>query len=326
MPRDSAGVFTLDPNGNPVQTGTQISSSWANDTLSDIAQAITDSLDRNGRGGMIQPLEFADGTVALPGITWAGENNSGFYRSGNGDMRVSILGQDTFRWDTNGSWFWDGGAWVLVGTGGGGSGDVPNGTVNYQTLTWNNPGGAWVATSVMTTNYSTATVTVNGTLIATQITEGGTSLVAKYLGIANTAADSALLNGQPGSYYLDAGNMTGTIPDSALGGPYSIDITGNAATATTATNATNANNANLLDSQDGTYYLAYTNFTGTIPDSALAGPYSIDITGNAATATLATNATNADSATNAGNADTVDNYHVVVGPQAGDPNTIYFVI
>jgi hypothetical protein len=40
-----------------------------------------------------------------------------------------------------------------------------------------------------------------------------------------------LLDGQEGTYYLDAGNLTGTISDARMGGPYSIDITGTATTA-----------------------------------------------------------------------------------------------
>ncbi len=33
---------------------------------------------------------------------------------------------------------------------------------------------------------------------------------------ALSATDAALLNGQPGSYYLDSGNLTGTVPSSVL--------------------------------------------------------------------------------------------------------------
>src|SRR5262245_60091314 len=44
MPRDVNGVYTL-PAGNPVQAGTVIDPNWANTTLNDIADALTDSLD-----------------------------------------------------------------------------------------------------------------------------------------------------------------------------------------------------------------------------------------------------------------------------------------
>jgi len=43
MSRNGSGTYTL-PAGNPVVTGTTISSSWANNTLSDIATALTGSI------------------------------------------------------------------------------------------------------------------------------------------------------------------------------------------------------------------------------------------------------------------------------------------
>ena len=45
MPRNSTGKYFL-PDGNPVADGELITAEWANSTLSDIATAITDSLDR----------------------------------------------------------------------------------------------------------------------------------------------------------------------------------------------------------------------------------------------------------------------------------------
>lgn len=46
MPRDINDVYTL-PAGNPVISDTIISTDWANSTLEDIAQALTDSLDKS---------------------------------------------------------------------------------------------------------------------------------------------------------------------------------------------------------------------------------------------------------------------------------------
>ena len=53
--RISAGAYSL-PAGNPVVSGSAISSSWANSTLADLSQEITNSLDRQGRGPMLAPL------------------------------------------------------------------------------------------------------------------------------------------------------------------------------------------------------------------------------------------------------------------------------
>jgi len=46
--RDGNGNYNL-PAGNPVQSGTTISSSWANGTLSDVASALTGSISRDGQ-------------------------------------------------------------------------------------------------------------------------------------------------------------------------------------------------------------------------------------------------------------------------------------
>ena len=48
MARNGAGTYTL-PAGNPVTTGTTISSTWANNTLNDIASGLTTSLAYDGQ-------------------------------------------------------------------------------------------------------------------------------------------------------------------------------------------------------------------------------------------------------------------------------------
>jgi parallel beta-helix repeat protein len=65
MPRNGSGVYSL-PAGNPVVSGTIIETAWANPTMSDIAQALTDSLPRNGAAPMVGPLVLSgNATLAL---------------------------------------------------------------------------------------------------------------------------------------------------------------------------------------------------------------------------------------------------------------------
>ena len=101
MPRNSSGVYTL-PSGNPVVPGTTIDAAWANDTMEDMANEITNSLSRTGAGGMLAPFRLADGTVTAPGIAWLNETNSGLYRSGAGSTWMSILGVNTAQFSTVG--------------------------------------------------------------------------------------------------------------------------------------------------------------------------------------------------------------------------------
>ena len=62
MSRNGSGVYSL-PAGNPVVTGTTISSSWANTTLSDIATALTGSVASDGQTAMTGNLQMGSNKV-----------------------------------------------------------------------------------------------------------------------------------------------------------------------------------------------------------------------------------------------------------------------
>lgn len=95
MPRNAAGVYSLpDP---PRVPNTVIDSPDENITRDDIATELTNSLDRNGRGGMLAPFRIADGTLAAPGLAFLNEPGTGLWRAGAGDMRVSIQGAEVMR-------------------------------------------------------------------------------------------------------------------------------------------------------------------------------------------------------------------------------------
>jgi hypothetical protein len=76
MSRNGSGTYTL-PAGNPVVTGTTIASTWANNTLSDIATALTDSVAADGQTPMTGNLNLnsnkivnvADPTLAQDAAT-----------------------------------------------------------------------------------------------------------------------------------------------------------------------------------------------------------------------------------------------------------------
>lgn len=96
MPRDHAGRYAL-PDGNPVVTGTTITAEWANETMADIAAELENSLSRDGQGGMRVPFQFGDGTEVEPGIAFANEPSTGFYRPFTLDMRATVGGVDRLR-------------------------------------------------------------------------------------------------------------------------------------------------------------------------------------------------------------------------------------
>jgi cobalamin biosynthesis Mg chelatase CobN len=62
MSRNGSGTYTL-PAGNPVVTGTTISSTWANSTLTNIASALTDSLAADGQTTATGNLKMGNNRV-----------------------------------------------------------------------------------------------------------------------------------------------------------------------------------------------------------------------------------------------------------------------
>ena len=92
MARNSSGTHSLPASTNPVVSGTTITPTWANGTLSDLSTEITDSLSRSGKGGMTAPLRCADGTVGAPAHSYTSETSSGWFRDTAGVLKLAILG------------------------------------------------------------------------------------------------------------------------------------------------------------------------------------------------------------------------------------------
>ena len=70
MSRNGSGTYNL-PAGNPVVTGTTISSTWANNTLTDIASALTGSLAADGQTPATGSLDMNSNKIVnlTPGTT-----------------------------------------------------------------------------------------------------------------------------------------------------------------------------------------------------------------------------------------------------------------
>ncbi len=167
MSRNGSGTYSL-PAGNPVVTGTTISSTWANNTLTDIASALTDSVAADGQTPMTGNLDMntnkivnlVAGTVAGEAVEFAQFSTPTF--TGNVTMTATgfalipagttaerpvspVNGQ--IRYNTTTAQFegYQGGAWGQLGGGAtGGGGDevfVENGvtvTTSYTLSTSKN--------------------------------------------------------------------------------------------------------------------------------------------------------------------------------------------
>jgi hypothetical protein len=158
MSRNGSGTYTL-PAGNPVVTGTTISSNWANTTLNDIAATLTDSVAADGQTPMTGNLDLnthkivnlVAGTVAGEAVEYT-QFSTAFVNpvfTGTGFMLIPkgttaerpvspVNGE--IRYNTTTSQFegYQGGAWGQLGGGATGGGPdevfVENGvtvTTNY---------------------------------------------------------------------------------------------------------------------------------------------------------------------------------------------------
>lgn len=96
MPRNPSGDYSL-PAGNPVTTGTVISSAVQNSTMTDIATALTDSLSRSGKGGMLAPFQLADGASVAPSLAFTTEPTTGIYHPGVSTYAVVVQGTPGFQ-------------------------------------------------------------------------------------------------------------------------------------------------------------------------------------------------------------------------------------
>jgi hypothetical protein len=102
MPRNASGTYTL-PSGNPVSSGTLIDATWANNTLNDLANEVTDSLSRSGEGGMLAPLRLNDGVQATPGLAFTNEPSTGMYRAGTNEAWLVAGGTQVLQFTTTGA-------------------------------------------------------------------------------------------------------------------------------------------------------------------------------------------------------------------------------
>jgi len=157
MSRNGSGVYSL-PAGNPVVTGTSISSTWANNTLSDLATAMTGSVASDGQTPMTGNLDMnsrkvvllANGTVSTDAIN-LGQLTTAFTNptfSGTGFMLVPkgttaerpvspVNGEIRYNTDTNQFEGYQGGAWGQLGGGATGGGGDEVFVENARTVTTN---------------------------------------------------------------------------------------------------------------------------------------------------------------------------------------------
>jgi len=116
MSRNGNGTYNL-PAGNPVVTGTTISSTWANNTLADMANAITGSIAADGQTPITGALKGTNGTVSFAGV---GQTK---IPSGTTAQRAASPTDGMIRYNTDIKQYegYKDGAWSIFGNGAGGT-------------------------------------------------------------------------------------------------------------------------------------------------------------------------------------------------------------
>jgi len=102
MSRNGSGTYTL-PAGNPVVSGTVIASTWANNTMNDLASAMTDSVAADGQTPMTGPLNMnsnkvtnlATGTISGDGINFTQFNTPTFGGAVICSTTLTVVGDTT---------------------------------------------------------------------------------------------------------------------------------------------------------------------------------------------------------------------------------------
>jgi len=243
MSRNGAGTYTL-PAGNPVTTGTVISSTWANTTLSDIGSALTNCLTRDGQSPATANIPM--GNYKLTGLGQASSTGDALGWNQNATVGTLSAGTSTVSSLVVGS---------LSGLLKGSSGTVsaatsgtdylapPSGTAILKA----NSGGA-LANAVSGTDYAPAT---SGTAILKGNGSGGFSNAVSSTDYAPATSGTSILygNGSGGFSSVTVGTglsfSGGTLSNSGqgigIGQSYSLNASIN-----TNTNYTNSGSSPIL--------------------------------------------------------------------------------
>ena len=195
--RDASGNFSL--SGYNPTAATTIEVSWATGWLADVGTEITDSLSRDGNGGMRAALECYAGTKALPGMSFGDEPSSGLYWASAGDIRFSRLNVDLLK-------FTDATVTVTGAVTASGAGSfaalTASGTLTVNTGTWDT-GGIDIASgdtyAIGGANVFDDATTLTATVVDSSLTSLGTiaSLVATTADINNGTVDAVIGGTEP---------------------------------------------------------------------------------------------------------------------------------
>ena len=262
MSRNGSGTYSL-PAGNPVVTGTSISSTWANNTMNDIANALTGSVASDGQTPMTGNLAMggnkvtglANGTNPTDAVTYsqltglAPATTGSAVLAGNGSGGFTNVTLDTGLSYSSGTLSADIDGLLPSQTGN--AGKVL--TTDGSTTSWSSAGAGGTVSSVAasggTTGLSfsgspittTGTLTLSGTLA---VTSGGTGSTTASGALTNLLPDQS---GNSGKFLTTNGSTTswssagtGTVTSVGVSAGSGISVSGSPITSSGTITITNS--------------------------------------------------------------------------------------
>jgi len=263
MSRNGSGVFTL-VAGNPVVTGTTIASTWANNTLSDIASALTDSVAADGQTSMTGNLNLnsnkivnlATPTLSTDAVTKA---YADALVGGAGSFTtLTSSGATTFTANTASTSTTTGTAVITGGLGVSGRINA----ANFDGIVGANTAAAGSFTTLSATGVTTVQA---GTVSAPAITTAGDTNTGIFFSAADTIdfAEGGTATGQfdsSGNFKFNSG--FGSVA-TAYGCRAWVNFNGTTNTGGFCTIRGSGNVTSVADNGVGTYTV---NFTNAMPD------------------------------------------------------------
>lgn len=150
--------------------GTVIQSIWANTTVTDIGNELTNSLPRDGQAPMTGVLKIIDGTSNIPGLSFNSDSATGLFRPAAGSVGVAVSGTEQLRITTTGI--------KVTGTT-----SLSDGAVGAPTLTFTSESN----TGLYRAGAGTLAVAVGGVQVGTFTSSGftGTAAAVPWSGITS---------------------------------------------------------------------------------------------------------------------------------------------
>jgi hypothetical protein len=97
MARNGSGTFSTP---NTFVSGNPITASGHNQNFQDVGNELTNSLAADGQTSMTGPIKAANGTVGAPSITFASDQDSGWYRKAADSVALALGGVDRIIYST----------------------------------------------------------------------------------------------------------------------------------------------------------------------------------------------------------------------------------